>query len=157
MFEEWYRALHPRLVTSLGVAFGDSDLAAEAADEAVARAFERWATVSTMASPENWTFTVGFNVARRRLRRRRLERRLFERRRVAETTSGPAGELWLLVAGLPVRQRTAVVLRHVGHLAEQDVASVMGITRGAVSSTLRAAYRSLRLELTDDQMPRESS
>ena len=38
MFERWYRSVHPRLGTSLALAFGDPGLAQEAADEACARA-----------------------------------------------------------------------------------------------------------------------
>jgi DNA-directed RNA polymerase specialized sigma24 family protein len=33
-FDEWYRSLHPRLVTAIAEATGDSDVAADAADEA---------------------------------------------------------------------------------------------------------------------------
>lgn len=151
-FEAWYTALHPRLITSLAAAFGDQDLAAEAADEAIVRAFERWDTVAAMDSPAGWAYTCAFNVARRRLRRRKVEQRLLRRDR-HEDVSAPAGEIWLVVADLPERQRLAVVLRHVGHLREADIAGVMGITRGSVSSTLRAAYASLRGQLERDDAP----
>lgn len=153
-FEAWYRELHPRLVTALVAAFGSVDLAGEAADEAIARAYERWSEVSRMTSPGGWTYRVAFNVARRRMRRTGHERRLLAGERT-ETAPGPAGELWLLVADLPQRQRLAVVLRHVAHLPEAEVAAVMGISRGGVSSTLRAAYRSLRLELADPTVAEE--
>jgi len=153
-FEAWYRDLHPRLVTALVAAFGDVDIAGEAADEAIARACERWSRVSVMASPGGWTYRVAFNVARRRVRRSGHERRLWAGQR-PESAPGPAGELWLLVADLPQRQRLAVVLRHVAHLPEAEIASVMGISRGGVSSTLRAAYRSLRLELADPAVAEE--
>lgn len=149
-FEAWYTALHPRLVTSLAAAFGDQDLAAEAADEAIVRAFERWDSVKAMESPVGWTYTCAFNVARRRLRRRRIEQRLLRRDRL-DDVGAPAGEIWLVVTGLPERQRLAVVLRHVAHLREADIADVMGITRGSVSSTLRAAYASLRNQLEADE------
>jgi RNA polymerase sigma-70 factor (ECF subfamily) len=57
--------------------------------------------------------------------------------------------LWAVVADLPSRQRQALVLRHVGQLREEEVGAVMGISRGAVSSTLRAGYQSLRIALAD--------
>lgn len=153
-FEQWYRHLHPRLVVSLTAAFGNSDLAGDAADEAVARAFEDWDCVSSMDSADGWVYRVAFNVSRRSLRRKGIERRLLFRNR-PEPEPGPAGEIWYLVEDLPERQRLAVVLRHVGHLSEVDIASVMGISRGGVSSTLRAAYKSLRLELTDESTSEE--
>lgn len=147
-FETWYVAVHPRLGAALTLAFGDEDLAQESADEAVARAYEAWPSVSMMASPTGWLFTVAFNVARRRLRRRLLERKLVLRTG-GEGERVPEVELWLVVAELPDRQRQAVVLRHVGHLREREIAEVMGISRGGLSSTLRAAYRSLRTELSE--------
>ncbi|MCP3937573.1 MAG: hypothetical protein GY708_19645 [Actinomycetia bacterium] len=147
-FGGWFREAHPRLGTSLAFAFGDTDLAQDAADEALTRAFERWDRVSTMESPSGWVCRVAFNVARRTLRRRRIESGLLGRR--VDHVEPPAGELWELVSQLPDRQRQAVVLRHVAALTEREIGDAMGITRGSVSSTLRTAYRSLRTELADD-------
>ncbi len=149
-FERWYERHHPRLVASVGAVFADDELAADAADEAIVRAYERWDRVSVMASPEGWAYRVAINVARRRLRRRGLEHRLLLRSR-PEPSPAPAGELWQVVAGLGERQRLAIALRHVGHLPEAEIAAVMGITRGGVSSTLRAAYRNLRLATEADR------
>lgn len=148
-FESWYRQVHPRLGTSLTVAFGDVALAQEAADEACARALERWDRVALMQSPSGWVYRVGFNYARRRLRRQSLERRLLLGNHRAEAVEAPAGELWTVVAGLAPRQRQAVALRHIEQLREPEIADVMGISRGTVSSTLRSAYKSLRESLAD--------
>jgi RNA polymerase sigma-70 factor (ECF subfamily) len=149
-FEPWYRQVHPRLITLLAATAGERDLACDAADEAFARAFERWEHVSRMASPTGWTYRVALNVLRRRARRRDWERRLI-RRPPRDNVPGPSGELWMLVTDLPIRQRTAVLLRHVAQLTEQEIADVMGVARGTVSSTLRAAYRRLAVEVTDDE------
>jgi RNA polymerase sigma-70 factor (ECF subfamily) len=148
-FETWYRREHPRLVTLLAASTGDAPLARDAADEAVARAFERWHRVSRMASPAGWTYRVALNLVRRRARRRALEHRILRRIR-PDVVPGPTGELWLLVADLPPRQRTAVLLRHVGQLTEAEIGDVMGIARGTVSSTLRSAYRRLGTEIEDE-------
>jgi DNA-directed RNA polymerase specialized sigma24 family protein len=145
-FEYWYRREHPRLVTLLAASTGDTALATEATDEAFARAFERWPRVSKMDSPAGWTYRVALNVVRRRARRRARELRTMGAVRAVDVP-GPTGELWILVADLPPRQRTAVLLRHVGHLTEQEVADVMGVARGTVSSTLRSAYQRLRIEI----------
>jgi DNA-directed RNA polymerase specialized sigma24 family protein len=79
----------------------------------LARAFERWRRVSIMDSSTGWTYRVAFNIIRRRARRRGLERTAFGRVRT-DDVPGPTGELWLLVADLPPRQRTAVLLHAVG-------------------------------------------
>ncbi len=155
-FEAWYRGLYPNLVASIGIVFGDPDLARDAADEAVARAYERWPRVAAMSSPNGWAYQVALNEARRRRRRQAIERRLLSRSAAGDPAlDGPTGELWQLVRALPARQRTAVVLRHVADLTEPEIGEAMGISRGGVSSTLRAAHSSLRRQLADvDDHPR---
>lgn len=145
-FEDWYRTVHPRLVTSMAAVFGDPDLAREIADEAIVRAYERWDRVGAMANPAGWVYRVAINVGRRRHRRRSLETRLLRRERIP-LVPGPTEDLRLLVADLPPRQQLAVVLRHVGQLSEPEIGEAMGVTRGTVSATLRAAHRTLREHL----------
>jgi RNA polymerase sigma-70 factor (ECF subfamily) len=137
-------------VTTLVAVLGDVDVAREATDEAFARALERWTRVSAMESMDGWTYRVAYNVARRHWRRRALEQRLLHTRASETSVPGPAGELWLMVRELPTRQALAVSLRHVGQLTEQEIADVMGVTRGTVSATLRAAYERLRVRVVDD-------
>ena len=134
----------------LAAAVGDADLAKDAADEALARAWRHWKRVSVMSSPEGWTYRVALNVARRRGRRRSLEHAILRRQVPPSPVPGPTGELWLLVGGLPPRQREAVLLRHVGQLTEPEIAEVMRVTRATVSTTLRAAYARLAMELESD-------
>ncbi len=148
-FEGWYRRTHPRLVSVIAGVTGDGDAAAEAADEAFSRALERWDRVAAMDSPSGWVYATALNVARRRFRRRALERRLLPAR--SEQMPGPAGELWVLVEALPIRRRTAVVLRHVAQMTEPEIAAVMGVSRGTVSATLRQAYAALRVDLSQGE------
>jgi RNA polymerase sigma-70 factor (ECF subfamily) len=151
-FETWYRALHPRLVAALLLTSGRADEAGEAADEALARALERWASVGVMASPDGWTFQVASNVLRRRGRRRALEERMLRRTSTdfVAAIPAPAGEAWDAVKHLPQRQREVVVLRYIADLPEAEIATVLGISRGTVSSTLTDARRSLGRMLGDD-------
>jgi RNA polymerase sigma-70 factor (ECF subfamily) len=147
-FEDWYHQHHPRLVRSLTALSGDADAAADAADEAFVRAYERWKRVSAMASPAGWLHQVGANALRRRMRRRAMERR-FDRPAVAVVHPLPHPELWAAVRALPDRQRTAIVLRYLGDLPEADIAAAMGIARGTVSSTLADARRNLEAALAE--------
>ena len=142
-FAQWYAAEHKRLFSALLVLSGDRELAAEATDEALSRALQHWDRVVKMGSPEGWTYQVAVNVVRRIARRRALEHRLLRRVAPNPVAAAPAGEVWDVVRGLPDRQRTAVVLRYVADLTEDDIATAMGITRGTVASTLAAARRSL--------------
>ncbi len=152
-FEGWYREVHPRVVTAVRLMTGESDLALEAADEALVRAFERWDRVSRMESPRAWTVRVAINVAHRRLRRRAVEQRLLLRHRVStQFEPEPTDpDLWSAVAMLAERQRTAIVLRYVADLKEEEIASVMGVGRSTVSTTLRDARSRLEALLNIDE------
>ncbi len=153
-FDEWYRALFPRLHTSIRVACGSVDEADEVVAEAVARASARWDRVRAMDNPDGWAYTVALNLVRRRARRRSREREL-----VAVTAGGPPVtaaqgatlRFTELVAPLPERMRQVVVLRHVADLTEPAIAEVLGISRGTVSSTLRDAHSRLAEQLRTDE------
>ncbi len=150
-FEQFYRAHHGHLATVLAATTGDLHVAREAADEACARALERWDRVQHMQAPAAWVYRVGLNVARRRLRRASLERTVWRRQPPAQSVPPPSepDDIWDAVRALPKRQRTAVVLRYVADLTEPAVAEVMGIAPGTVSATLHAARRALALRLGD--------
>ena len=155
-FETWYERVHPRLVTSMLLLAGDLDLARDVVDEAFCRAFERWRRVAKMASPEGWVYVVAVHdLQRRRVRRRREQDLMRVGARHPEVTPAVASDFEALIDQLPLRQRTAVVLRHVGDLPEKEIAAAMGISRSTVSSTLRDAYSALRT-LLDDRNERVS-
>jgi RNA polymerase sigma-70 factor (ECF subfamily) len=150
-FESWYRRVHPRLVSWLTVAAGDVELARDAASEACTRAYARWAHVERMTSPEGWLFAVAYNVMRRHRRRAAFELRLL-RRVDPEPMVVPAplsDDVWDAVRSLPLRQRTAIALRYVSDLTQEEIAAVMDVAPGTVSATLVAARRRLG-ELLDD-------
>jgi DNA-directed RNA polymerase specialized sigma24 family protein len=149
-FATWYSTAHPKVVTSLMLVTGDLHAAQEAADEAFARAYDRWSRVSNMDSPTGWTYRVAHNVLRRKWHRAALERTLLLRRPAPTTIPAPAGETWEAVRRLPERQRAAVVLHYVADLTEVEVAATMGISRSTVSSSLTAAKRRLGRMLADD-------
>lgn len=146
-FEGWYRMEHPRVLALLTVAAGDADLGRDIASEAFVRALERWERVEAMDSPAAWTYRVGVNLLRRRLRRAAFERRLQADRPAPAAPPSVESDLWDAVRALPVRQRTAVALRYVCDLPQDEIASIMHVAVGTVSATLTAARRSLAAEL----------
>lgn len=157
-FEEWYRALRPRMRPALTAWCGDPSLAADAMDEAFVRALERWSRVSEMDSPEGWLWRTATNSIRRRERRRTLESQLLRRQRDASgattiESTGSDVDLVRALQTLTVRQRTAVVLRYVADLPEKDVAEMMGIAPGTVSATLHRARELLTEHVTDPGEP----
>lgn len=154
-FDSWYAREHPRLVATLLLSTGDVELAAEGVDEAFTRALEKWDQVSVMESPTGWAFRVALNHARRTARRRSFEHRIFIRRAREVPVPAPAGEVWQLVSALPPRQREVVVLRHIADLREAEIAQVLGISRGTVSSTLSDAHDRLGHLLDDEPLNEE--
>jgi RNA polymerase sigma factor (sigma-70 family) len=150
-FDDWYRREAPRLTSGLAIASGNADLAAECVAEAFARAYAAWPRVQSMESPSGWVFRVAQNELRRRSRRQKREAELFASIRTDEIVESPAdADLWMLVASLPDRMRLVVALRYVADLSEKDVASIMGISRGGVSSLLVKARNELTRRLGDE-------
>jgi RNA polymerase sigma-70 factor (ECF subfamily) len=157
-FETFYAAELQSVARAVALAFGDLDLAKQATDEAFVRALEAWPRVSRMASPAGWTYRVALNCARRMARRDSHRQRA--ERRAADADPSPfaaAPELtgfYERIADLPQRQRVAVILRFVADMTEPEIAAAMGVRRGTVSATLRAALRALepRLRAEPDAM-----
>ncbi len=55
---EFCRRLRPRLIGSLSLLLGDDAAAEDAAQEALARAWDRWDRVREMCNPQGWTYRV---------------------------------------------------------------------------------------------------
>lgn len=154
---EFCRREHPRLVASLTLYTGSADLAAELAQEALARAFRDWRRVSELRSPGAWTHRVAINLANSSLRRRRYERaararaaaRLTDRHDDTDPTT--AAVLRAAVAALPARQREAVVLRFLLDHSIETTAEQMRCAPGTVRALTAQGIAALREspELTD--------
>jgi len=149
-FEAWYDREHDRMVATLLLTTGNLDLAAESVDEACSRALERWSRVVAMESPTGWVYRVALNHARRIARRKSIEERLTRKLVAMPDLPASASEIWELVRGLSIRQRQVIMLRHVADLPEGQIARILGISRGTVSSTLHDAHQRLGRLLGDE-------
>ena len=128
---------------------GDRQEAEEAAAEAFARCLARWGTPDQPRNPSAWTYAVGVNLLRRRWKHRRREADHLAAQPPPPAVEGDplALELWRAVAGLPLRERTAVVLRYVGGLTEREVAEAMDVKPGTVATALSRARGKLADQL----------
>lgn len=144
------RVEFPRLVGSLTLYCGDPDIAVDLAQEALARACRHWRRVGGMASLGGWTHRVAINLAHRHFRRQRI-------RQAAESLAAPAARshqpdatdkvaVRTAVAGLPRRQRAALVLRCFRDLPVAEVARLMGCREGTVKALTHQAITRLRAE-----------
>ena len=59
--------------------------------------------------------------------------------------SAQAIRVWAALAGLPPRQRAVVVLRYYESLSDDEIAAVLGISRGTVRSQASRALDKLRV------------
>lgn len=145
-FEDFYAVTRPDIAKALALALGDVDLATEATDEAMARAFERWPLVSRLDRPEGWVYRVAMNWALSILRRRRRG----EHRFYAPADTGVAirdPDVHAALGELDVKHRSVIVCRHLLGWSVADTAAALKIREGTVKSRLSRATRILQTRL----------
>jgi RNA polymerase sigma-70 factor (ECF subfamily) len=145
-FTDFYRASWPGVARALALALCDRDLAIDAADEAMARAYPRWDKLRGYDNPAGWVYRVGLNWARSH--HRRLARRLpFAHPQAVEPApvSDPAIRAALLE--LPLNQRSVVVCRLLLDWSVAETATALGLREATVRSRLHRALRSLEASL----------
>jgi RNA polymerase sigma-70 factor (ECF subfamily) len=146
-FAEFYRASRDRLARALVITLADIHLGTEAADEAMARAYQRWEKVQGLDDPAAWVYRVGLNWARSVLARRRrapsppLLRWLDDLGPIAEPTVAAA------LSELPVAQRAVVVCRFYLCLSEAETAQALNTRPGTVKSRLSRGLLQLERRL----------
>lgn len=146
-FDGFYRRTWDEVYRAVWVTFRDADLAAEAVDEAMARALARWDQVSGYDNPAGWVYRVAVNWAKTRLRRRQREHSQPVEPALVPEIVPPASEVGEAVRRLPLAQRQVVVLRVYWDWSEADTAAVLGVRPGTVKSRLSRALTRLREEL----------
>ena len=149
-FDGFYRDHRDRIAAALALTCRNAALGAEAADEAMARAYARWDHVATMANPSGWVYRVGLNWTRSLLRRRTRED-LGEVAELASVDPDVSVDLDRALAGLDVAHRSVVVCRHLLGMSTAETAHALDIAEGTVKSRLSRALDALRtaLETTD--------
>lgn len=147
-FADFYAAEWQGVFRPLAVILRDADLAREATDEAMTRAYQHWARVRQMGNPPGWIYRVALNWSRTQLRRRAASARLLPRK--MEHQSDPVVEPGLVaaLAQLSMRHREVVVLRYLLDWSELEIAAALGVPRGTVKSRLHRALAHLRREMS---------
>lgn len=131
------------------VAFYGVEIGTEAAADALAIAWERWAEVSAMDNPAGYLFRVGQSRARPHLRWAR-------RAAVFPATGAVVGggdpalvDLFAALARLRPPQRAAVLMTKSYGFTYAEVASMLGITETAVTNHVHRGLQRLRTILED--------
>ena len=151
-FESFYRVHVDRVYRALAVTLRDDDLAREAVDEAMARAYARWPVVENLDNPAGWVFRVGLNWATswwRKLRRERPPVTEEHHPAVAQ----PDGVLvaQAALATLPLPQRAVITCRILLDLTTAETAEALGLNEGTVKSRLSRGLAALRTQLSIEE------
>jgi RNA polymerase sigma-70 factor (ECF subfamily) len=146
-------------VRAVLVSVGDLDTAQDLVNEAFARAWASWRTVSRHPAPAAWVVRTALNANISRWRRRRREISVSDPGTVADppVRPGAAGgaldpRIMAALMRLPARQRQVVALRLVLDLDTGRTAEVLGIAPGTVMAHMGRAIAALR----EDLMPEGS-
>lgn len=151
-FDDFVGARGPAVVRQLHAMTGDLQLAQDCVQEALARAWQRWATVHAYDDPSAWVRQVAWRLAVSRLRRARVGVGLLHRQGPPPDFPDPSPDRVALVAALrqlPEAQRRAVVLHHLCDLSVEQVAAETGVPAGTVKARLSRGRAALAALLTD--------
>ncbi|MEQ1874333.1 MAG: sigma factor-like helix-turn-helix DNA-binding protein [Ilumatobacteraceae bacterium] len=147
-FEAFWTAHRASLSRALALTLGDSHFAAEAIDEAMARAFQRWSQVGQLDSPSGWVYRVGLNWSRSVLRRALRLPPSWMLSGSATPSDRYEPTIDAALAALPVSQRSVVVCRLLLGLSEAQTATALNIRPGTVKSRLSRAVDDLSVSLS---------
>lgn len=146
-FADFYRQARREVARALSLALGDAELANEATDEAMTRAYERWRKVSELDNPGGWVYRVGLNWSLSVLRRRRRSAQPLYSLDSADLPPMADPDIHRALAELDVKHRSVVVCRHLLGWTVDETAAALGLRVGTVKSRLHRANRLLQNRL----------
>lgn len=164
-FETIVREHQKRIYRILYLMLRDADEADGLTQECFLRAFARRAAFRGEASMGTWLVRIAINLAQdqRRSRRTSFWKRLLHGRRhedKAQQGVNPCGTpedailakekvaaIWTAAENLPMRQRTAFLLRYGEDMTLQEIAVAMKLREGTVKAHLAGATYAVRREL----------
>jgi RNA polymerase sigma-70 factor (ECF subfamily) len=158
-FDDFYLFERPKLVAALTFVTGDADVAADAVDEACARAVERLRRGHEIDELGAWIRVVALNFARGRFRRRANDRKArarlsaqagFQKSQPAIDTSAVL-DVRAALAQLPTRQREVCVLYYFLDCSVREIAHELRTSEGNVKASLHRARTALAELLGEDE------
>jgi RNA polymerase sigma-70 factor (ECF subfamily) len=145
-FTTFYERQYSAVARALAYTLGDSNLASDATDEAMARAFARWSTVREYDNPNGWVYRVGLNWARSVHRRAARKLPLRGRDEVSQPPI-PDPAIARALTDIDLRLRAVVVCRCLLDWSVDETATALGIRPGTVKSRLHRALGLLETTL----------
>ncbi len=150
-FAAFYEREFAAIALIAGTTAGDRTVGEDIAQEALARANERWANLANFDKPGAWVRRVAINLALDDRRRQGSRRRVVEQleasaARVPATRAGDPA-VWAAVDTLPPRQRSVVVLHYFEDRPVAEIADILDISVSATTSHLHKARTALAARL----------
>ena len=149
-YAEFYTSAWPRLFRLAYAISGDVGRAEDAVQSALAKAYASWHRVSSAHHPEAYVRKMAVNevlgVRRRSWWKSEQSGHVpdVEAADAAEQALVDRAEMWAGLMTLAPRQRAVLVLRYYEDLSEQQIAEVLGCSRGTVKSQASNALDTLR-------------
>jgi RNA polymerase sigma factor (sigma-70 family) len=145
-FADFYELHHAAVARAIAATIGDAVLGQEAADEAMARAYQRWSKIRSYDNPAGWTYRVGLNWSRSWLRRHRRQDHRLHR---PEAIDAPPVDVDLenALATLSHDHRAVVVCRYLLDWSVDQTADALDVRPGTVKSRLSRALSELERRL----------
>lgn len=151
-FDAFYAATVRRVTGVLYAMTGSWPEAEDCAQEAYARAWQRWRRVSSYDDPEAWVRTVAYRISvdtwRRAIRRSAAHRR----QAAADNLPAPGPDRVAVIDALrriPAPQRRAIVLYHLLGMPVEQVARETRVPYGTVKARLARGRQALAPLLSD--------
>jgi RNA polymerase sigma-70 factor (sigma-E family) len=139
-FDTFCRDAYAPMVRLAFLLTSSLETAEDLVQDVFARAYPRWVTIT---EPSAYVRRAVVNACHSHHRRRFRERAHPPRR--PDPVELDADELFDVLATLPARMRSAIVLRYYQDLAEDDIAAILGCAPGTVRSLVHRGLARLRM------------
>jgi RNA polymerase sigma-70 factor (ECF subfamily) len=139
---------YPFLVRRLALVLRDAAEAEDLGQAAFARALERRHRFHG-GDARAWLYTIGLRLAFNELRRRRSHPSA-DAREEPSWAMASEPDLWMAIADIEPQQRAALLLSVLDGYTHAEIARMLGVRPGTVSSWLSRTKERLRARLGDD-------
>jgi len=149
-YEAFFHREFSTLAVLAGTVAGNRSAGEDIAQEALSRAHQQWAKVSSFDRPGAWVRRVAINLAIGRKRRFASEAKALLRlapTQVAAEVRGGDPLVWAAVDELAPRQRAVIALHYLEDRPVAEIAEILEISVSAATSNLHKARTNLATKL----------
>jgi RNA polymerase sigma-70 factor, ECF subfamily len=159
-FDAFYSGTSRRVLHQMYAMTGNLADSQDLVQEAYARAWQRWSSVSTYDDPEAWIRTVAWRLAASKWRK--TKNGVAAMLRHGPPSHAPEQSidniaLVMALRQIPEAQRRAIVLHHLAGRSVREIAHETHVPEGTVKARLSRGRTALAQLLTDDSLSEEGS